>query len=203
MVEAVPHPLQPTFAKWLRRAQGLPPQAEEDRSSGVCPRLRGKWLRGVSRCRRWGAVAPHDNLLQFSSRIYAASAQHAVMRDTNTKSQLFAKTLRREMTRAEVILWTHLRRHAINGLRFRRQHPIGPYIADFACFSVKLIVEVDGATHWTDEAQAYDQRRRAYLERLGWRELRVSNLEVCSSLDRVLEYIAAGAPPQPPIVCSA
>ena len=106
------------------------------------------------------------------------------------------------MTRAEIILWEHLRRHAINGLRFRRQHPIGPYIADFACLTAKLIVEVDGATHWTEEAQAYDQRRRAYLERQGWRELRVSNLEVCRNIDRVLEYIASHTPPKPPIVCS-
>ena len=124
------------------------------------------------------------------------------MRDAYSKSQMFAKTLRREMTRAEVILWTHLRRHAIHGLRFRRQYPIGPYIADFACLSAKLLIEVDGATHWTEAAQSYDQRRRAYLARQGWRELRVSNLEVFQNLDRVLEYIAASTAPRPPIVCS-
>ena len=93
------------------------------------------------------------------------------------------------MTGAEVILWTRLRRHNIDAHRFRRQHPIGPFIADFACLPLKLVIEVDGATHWTEEAQAYDRRRSAWLARLGWREIRVTNFDVYRNLDRVLEHI--------------
>lgn len=74
-----------------------------------------------------------------------------------------AGSLRQNMTKAEVILWTHLRRRAVEGARFRRPHPIGPYIADFACASAKLLVEVGGATHSTPEELAYGLRRTKYL----------------------------------------
>ncbi|MEJ0060178.1 MAG: DUF559 domain-containing protein [Terricaulis sp.] len=68
------------------------------------------------------------------------------------------------MTEAEIVLWTFLRGRRLDGFKFRRQHPIGSYIADFACVSEKLIVEVDGATHWTEEQVAYDQRRTEVLD---------------------------------------
>jgi very-short-patch-repair endonuclease len=97
------------------------------------------------------------------------------------------------MTTAEVILWSRLRRKAILGLGFRRQFPIGPYFADFACPVIRLVIEVDGSTHRTEEAHAYDARRRELLERQGWREIRVSNEEVFRNLDRVLEYVIATA----------
>ena len=93
------------------------------------------------------------------------------------------------MTKAEVILWQHLRRNAMLGLRVRRQHPIGPFIVDFAFTEARLIVEVDGATHATDEERAYDRRRRAYLNQRGWREIRVWNNDVYKNLDGVLEAI--------------
>ena len=93
------------------------------------------------------------------------------------------------MTDAEVILWTHLRRRNINGLRFRRQHQIGPYIADFACLSLNLIIEVDGPSHQLDNAFAYDERRRLHLNKLGWREIRIANMDMYKNLDRVLQHI--------------
>lgn len=83
-----------------------------------------------------------------------------------------ARKLRSEMTRAEIVLWTRLRRGQL-GARFRRQLPIGPYIADFACPAARLIVEVDGETHSTDEERAHDARRTAHLAGTGWRVLRV------------------------------
>jgi very-short-patch-repair endonuclease len=90
----------------------------------------------------------------------------------------YAKKLRQAMTDAEVILWRHLRRDEMHGLRFRRQHPIGPFIADFACVPAKLIVEVDGATHGSDAEVAYDKRRTVFLEKRGWRVIRVDNFDV-------------------------
>jgi len=117
------------------------------------------------------------------------------VRDKERKSRSFAKVLRRRMTDAETILWTQLRRDRIDGYRFRRQHPIGPFIADFACIPAKLVVEVDGVTHWSEEVFDYDRRRDAYLKALGWRVLRVQNIDIYEQLGNVVEAIAVALPP--------
>jgi very-short-patch-repair endonuclease len=70
-----------------------------------------------------------------------------------------------------------LRKDQLMGLHFRKQHPVGPYIADFACAKARLIVEVDGETHWTVEQRRRDARRTAFLEQDGWTVLRVWNDE--------------------------
>jgi very-short-patch-repair endonuclease len=106
-----------------------------------------------------------------------------------------ARTLRQNMTKAEVILWTYIRRRALEGARFRRQHPIGPYIADFACCQAKLVIEVDGATHSTPEELAYDARRTKYLEDQGWIVVRVRNPDAYQNMDGVWRTIAAQFPP--------
>jgi very-short-patch-repair endonuclease len=108
-----------------------------------------------------------------------------------------ARSLRQNMTKAEVFLWMHLRKRALNGARFRRQHPVGPYIADFACPAAKLIVEVDGATHSTREELAHDTRRTKYLESEGWTILRVNNTDVYENMDGVWRAIAAQLAPPP------
>ena len=110
-----------------------------------------------------------------------------------------ARALRRSMTKAEVILWVNIRKRALDGARFRRQHPIGPYIADFACAAAKLVVEVDGATHSTPEELAYDAQRTKYLEQHGWTVIRVNNSDIYENMDGVWRTIAAQlAPPAPP-----
>ena len=101
-----------------------------------------------------------------------------------------ARSLRRRMTDAEVILWTRLRGRSLHGRRIRRQHPIGPYIADFACVSLGLVIELDGATHGSPEEIAYDRKREAYLERHGFRVLRFVNAAVYENLERVLYAIS-------------
>jgi very-short-patch-repair endonuclease len=107
-----------------------------------------------------------------------------------------ARALRQNMTKAEVFLWMNLRKRALNGARFRRQHPIGPYIADFTCPAAKLIIEVDGATHSTPEELAYDARRTKYLENKGWTVIRVTNTDIYENMDGVWRAIAAQlAPP--------
>ena len=107
----------------------------------------------------------------------------------NDKTHDRARTLREQMPAAERILWNCLRRGRMDGLHFRRQHPIGPFIADFACRKLRLTIEVDGASHWTEAQRAYDRRRTAYIRRAGWKELRVANDDVYTCLDRVLEHI--------------
>ena len=100
-----------------------------------------------------------------------------------------ARQMRREMTRAEARLWRHLKARQIHGAHFRRQHPVGPYIADFACVRLKLIIEADGDTHASDAEIRHDRRRTRYLERLGWTALRFWNIDIYTHLDGVLERI--------------
>ena len=88
------------------------------------------------------------------------------------------------MTIVERRVWHRLRAKQL-GVKFRRQHPIGPYIADFACIQARLVVEVDGDTH---EA-AYDMRRDAWLGSAGWRVMRISLQEVDEELDSLVEAI--------------
>jgi very-short-patch-repair endonuclease len=102
--------------------------------------------------------------------------------------------MRSTMTRAETILWTRLRRRQLNGWHFRRQHPIGPYTADFACPARKLVVEVDGATHSTEAEQRHDRRRAIYLEEAGWTVMRFWNSDVYENEDGVVLMILNALP---------
>jgi very-short-patch-repair endonuclease len=95
-----------------------------------------------------------------------------------------AREMRRQPTEAERRLWSRLRSSGL-GVRFVRQRPIGPYIADFACRAARLIVELDGGQHGSD----YDQRRDSYLASKGWRVIRFWNPDVLSNTEGVLEMI--------------
>jgi very-short-patch-repair endonuclease len=109
------------------------------------------------------------------------------------KTRRRAKQLRWPMTRCETILWTRLQGERLMGLHFRKQHPVGPYIADFACVKARLLVEVDGETHWREEERRRDARRTAFLEREGWTILRVWNDEVYRNEQGVVETIGEWA----------
>lgn len=107
-----------------------------------------------------------------------------------------AKAMRAEMTQPERVLWTALRAKRFDGAKFTRQVPIGPFIADFAARSRKLVIEVDGDTH-NDEAR--DERRTAWLATQGYRVVRVSNDDVMRNLEGVMQFIgeALAAAPLP------
>lgn len=98
-----------------------------------------------------------------------------------------AKELRNNPTDAELKLWRYLRHRRIGGQKFRRQHPVGPYVLDFACLEKGLIVEVDGGQH--GERAAYDSERTAWLESRGFRVLRFWNNEVLRDVETVLDLI--------------
>jgi very-short-patch-repair endonuclease len=100
-----------------------------------------------------------------------------------------ARSLRGNATDAERRLWQGLRRKGVAGFRFRRQVALGGFIADFASFDAKLVIEVDGATHSTDEELARDFTRTAALKAQGFVILRFTNDEVYRNLDGVLETI--------------
>ena len=110
------------------------------------------------------------------------------MRELET-SRGFAKQLRKQMTSAETILWVKLHEMRQIGFRFRRQHPIGPYIADFACIRGRLVIELDGDRHGAEERRAYDARRDAFMRARGWKVLRIGNVEVYKNLYDVLDAI--------------
>ncbi len=92
---------------------------------------------------------------------------------TQRKSLRRARGLRREQTEAEKKLWGYLRDRRLNGHKFVRQEPVGPYFADFLCRERRLIVEVDGATHSGVDEIASDDRRTRFLESKGYQVLRI------------------------------
>ncbi len=99
--------------------------------------------------------------------------------------------LRNNLTPAEEELWRLLRKHKLNGLKFRRQHSIGGYIVDFYCASLKLVIEVDGSVHDTEEAMANDKARYETLQHLGYKIMRIRNSDVFDSPEHVLKRITA------------
>lgn len=118
-----------------------------------------------------------------------------------------ARRLRKVMTHPEVLLWQRLRGKP-NGLKFRRQHPIDPYVVDFFCADAKLIIEIDGAVHDSESAQSYDHQRQKILESRGFYFVRISGAQVMSDVDSVAAGILAlaesplhrpsdGPPPRP------
>ena len=95
------------------------------------------------------------------------------------------------MTKAETLLWSALRDHRLAGCKFRRQTPIGPYFADFACLAQKLVVEADGRTHEGEDATLRDAARDAWFARAGYRVLRFSDDMIIGGLPIVIERIRA------------
>jgi len=115
-----------------------------------------------------------------------------------------ARKLRHHQTPAEAVLWGLLRGRRLAGLKFKRQHPIGRYVADFACDSARLVIELDGEVHTHEDQAAADADRQAALESLGWFVLRFSNDDVLNRPSAVLEaitnqeQIAGAVTPHPP-----
>ena len=113
-----------------------------------------------------------------------------------------ARELRGNMTIAELKLWAEIKGEQLNGVKFRRQHPISPYIVDFYASQLKLVVEVDGDTH--DEQKEYDARRTDFLKRKGYDILHFTNEEIHQDLEGVLEILRdycarLGPPPSLPL----
>jgi very-short-patch-repair endonuclease len=110
------------------------------------------------------------------------------------EARLFASRKRRRCKRSAGRLWSRLRRKQLEGFRFRRQHPLGPYVVDFFCAEAKLIVEVDGGQH-ADDGEA----RTRWLEARGYRIVRFWNNDVLANtegvLGKILDALRADPPP--------
>ena len=145
---------------------------------------------------------PHHSPLEGESagrgRPPPPSRWGEVQRSYSKQTLQRAKALRQRQTDAEGLLWHYLRRKQLGGYKFRRQQPIGPYVADFACMSEKLLVELDGGQH--AERAAHDRRRTEFLESKGFRVLRFWNHEMFEDcfalLQRVYESLAHPPPRQ-------
>ncbi len=154
-------------------------------------RIRAFWEAQAERGAAPGGAAPP------AEQQTKAATQHA-------PEVLHARALRKNMTEAERALWQRLRAKQL-GVRFRRQHPVGPYVLDFYCYQARLAVEVDGGQHDRPLQRAHDAARTRFLERQGIRVLRFWNHEVLHNMEGVLEAIVAalqerleGAPLTPP-----
>jgi very-short-patch-repair endonuclease len=116
----------------------------------------------------------------------------------SSKLRSNARALRKNSTDAERLLWSELRDHRLNGASFRRQVPIKNYVADFICHAAKLVIELDGGQHFSDQAEQADASRSAAIEAQGFKVLRFSNNDVMTNRTGVLEAIvtaiAARAP---------
>ncbi|MEZ8722281.1 endonuclease domain-containing protein [Vibrio pomeroyi] len=112
---------------------------------------------------------------------------------TQPQLNTFRKILRSNMPQPERKLWFYIRRKQL-GVKFRRQHSIGKYIVDFFCCELKLAIEIDGNSHFSEQAQAYDHQRTLDLNKLGIKMLRFTNNEVNQNLEEVLVKIINSIP---------
>ena len=110
---------------------------------------------------------------------------------------ILAKNLRKSSTDAERCLWKYIRNKKLSGLKFRRQMPIGKYIADFVCFENKIIIELDGGQHNEDAEIVDDKVRTVWLESQGFKVLRFWNNDVLKNMAGVWEVIARHSAPSP------
>ncbi|MBP1725313.1 MAG: hypothetical protein H6Q51_611 [Deltaproteobacteria bacterium] len=107
----------------------------------------------------------------------------------NKELKTFARELRKNMTDAERLAWSNLRRRQLKGHQFYRQKILGSYIVDFFCPAVKLVIEIDGGQHFSPEQVKKDTVRDGYLASLGLTVLRFTDTEVLNNIDGVLEKI--------------
>ena len=118
-------------------------------------------------------------------------AERLRVRGVSPLVQQAAKDLRQRETRAEEVLWQALRGQKLDGLKFRRQYPLGQFVLDFCCPACRLVVELDGSVH--DGREREDAARTEHLAAYGYRVIRFRNDQVFTALPDVLEVITAAA----------
>jgi very-short-patch-repair endonuclease len=120
---------------------------------------------------------------------FPRSLDHIRLAGTSEEEREWPRQLREQQTEAEAALWQLLRNRKLMGSKFRRQVPIGRYVADFYCHERKLIVELDGGIHSDPGQQLHDQNRDAFLLSLGLRVLRIPNEELLDTPEKVLDKV--------------
>lgn len=117
----------------------------------------------------------------------------------NTKLKVYSRELRKNMTEAEKLLWSRIRKKQLKNYQFYRQKIIGNYIVDFYCPKSNLIIELDGGQHYSDEGMKKDKSRDDYMKNLGLRVLRFSDKDVFENLNGILEKIWGKLNPPNPL----
>lgn len=113
------------------------------------------------------------------------------MKNLSAFRRTVAQRLRQNLTPHEIMLWRHLKRIPVCGTHFRKQVPIGPYVADFACLSAKLVIEADGSQHSLSSGLRHDETRTRWMKNQGYTVLRFWNNQIAENLESVLETIQA------------
>jgi very-short-patch-repair endonuclease len=151
----------------------------------VCPswNRRGGCANQIVRRRRRGGQAG----VHRAQRSAMSDCKHGIYNVLSKEER--RKELRNSPTASESVLWRHLKNRGLNGKKFRRQSSVGPYIVDFFCPEKRVVVELDGAPHFTEDAVEYDARRTRYLEERGIRVVRIENKRVYRDMEGVLEEI--------------
>ena len=168
--------------------------------SGITPPLRGsRQDKGASpQANRHDLHhSPLEGESMRQGRSPQANRWGVIKRQYSQQTLQNAKALRQNQTNAEGLLWHYLRNKQLEGHKFRRQQPIGPYIVDFACLPRKLIVELDGGQH--AKQKAYDKKRDTFLKDKGYRILRFWNNEIFENCFGILESIYAALHHHPPL----
>ena len=127
-----------------------------------------------------------------------AAARSSPLSRVRERVRVRARELRRDAPGAEQVIWQRLRNRQVGGWKFRRQHPVGNYFADFACVEARLIVELDGGQHFEPDAERADKHRRAALEMRGFTVLRFDNRQALAETDAVLTAILQWLDDHPP-----
>ncbi len=161
-------------------------------------------MRILFRVRAWLPSPPARYKMATAGDYWAGGEGLVVRGDIVAKPIRLAQSLRKSAVPAETVLWKALRSRALAGFKFRRQHPIGTYVVDFACLACKIVVELDGVSHLS--RQKVDLQRTQVLEAAGWCVMRFWNNEVYADLEPVKEAIyrqcvsrsAVIEPPSPP-----
>jgi very-short-patch-repair endonuclease len=107
---------------------------------------------------------------------------------TPRRTQL-SRQFRQSLSGTEALVWTRLRGRKLGGWRFRRQQPLGEYFVDFVCPALRLVIEIDGPRHWSDQQGAYDDRRDAWLRSMGYEVIRVPVGYIDRGLEGVIDEI--------------
>jgi very-short-patch-repair endonuclease len=152
------------------------------------PRSEGKDSHTITSFRGFSPAHPKGGRMSRSDRKGAVVARRGLFLKYEPEYIVdLARQMRVTMTPAEELLWSAIRRRQMDNLRFRKQHPIGRYIADFCCPERKLIIELDGNVH--DDRKEYDKNRDEYLRGCGYRIVRFSNDDVLSRLEKKMKSL--------------
>ncbi len=136
-----------------------------------------------------GGVMPHQNPPRHGEGDHAKRGGGGAPPAHRPETYL-ARKLRREMSLPEVLLWQRLK-GAQSGLKFRKQHPVGPYVADFYCSATRTIVEVDGEAHDRGDRPTHDAERDAFLNQNGYRVIHIMASEILLDADEAAASVAA------------